>query len=316
MNVKWLKQHVMLVAFVAAFVIVLGVVVWLQHDASGKKAEIDAALEEQTSQLNHFLQEKPAPTPENINIVKQDRAKVDQLYQQLLANVSQSRVHAPPDLRPVAFLQMMASQLAKLRQAAEAANVKIVDGFAFGFSRYAGQPPAIPARNLSEEDTKRVVTLLVKQLRAIEKISTLLIESHADDINLIRRSEVEPTSGPDTLDVPVANDPKALYQTLAFEFQFDCTPEALRDFLNSLTKSDWFFAVRKVQVAGEVPSTEKPGTPGAAAAATPTETAEPKRTRLVVTVRIDLVEFPGKPAGKTETGKPEAGKPEVGKPDA
>ncbi len=155
------------------------------------------------------------------------------------------------------------------------------------------------------------MTLLVKQLRAIEKISTLLIESHVDDINVIRRSEVEPTGGPDTLDVPIVNDPNALYQVLPFEFQFDCTPEALRDFLNGVTKSDWFFAVRKVQVTGESPPPDKapaPPTGGAAAAAT---LSTPKRTRLSVVVRIDLIEFPSKP-----TGKPEAGRPEMGKPDA
>src|ERR1017187_9309198 len=307
MNVSWLKKHAMIVAFVAAFLIVLGVVVWLQQQASATKAKIDADLAEQMSELNHLLQTKPAPARENIDILKQDRTQVDHLYQELLANVAHSRVHAPPDLRPVAFLQMMASQLAKLRQSADAAKVKIVDGFAFGFSRYAGTPPAIPARNLSEEDTKRVVTLLVTQLRAIEKISTLLIESHVDDIDQIRRSEVEPTSGSDTLDVPIGNDPKVLYQTLPFEFQFHCTPEALRDFLNSLTKSDWFFAVRKVQVTGEPPPpAEKPGAtppggPPALAGVSP-----PKRTRLAVTVRIDLIEFPSKPAGKAETGKPDA----------
>jgi hypothetical protein len=311
MNVKWLKQHAMIVAFVAAFVIVLGVVIWLQQQASGKKAEIDAALEEQMSQLNHYLETKPAPTKENIAILKQDRDQVEKLYQQLLANVSQSRIHTPPDLRPVAFLQKMASQLAKLRQTADAAGVKILEGFAFGFSRYAGSPPTIPARNLSDEDTKRVVTLLVKQLLAIEKITTLLIESHVDDINLIRRSEVESSIGPDALDVPIVNDPNALYQVLPFEFQFDCTPEALRDFLNSLTKSDWFFAVRKVQVTGEAPPAEKTAAASNGKAAAPAEVAAPKRTRLSVTVRIDLIEFPGKPAGK-----PEAGKPETGKPDA
>jgi hypothetical protein len=306
MNLKWLKEHALIVAFVAAFLIVLGVVVWLQQAASGKKAEIDAALAEQMSQLNHLRQQKPAPVKENIDILKQDHAQVDRLYQELLANVAHSRIHAPPDLRPVAFLQMMASQLAKLRQAA-GENVKIVEGFAFGFSRYAGTPPTIPARNLSEVDTKRVVTLLVKQLRAIEKISTLLIESHVDDITLIRRSEVESSSGPDSLDVPVVNDPRALYQTLPFEFQFHCTPEALRDFLNSLTKSDWFFAVRKVQVIGEPPPpAEKPGAAPHSGAPVPAVASPSKRTRLAVTVRVDLIEFPGKPAGKTETGKPDA----------
>ena len=306
MNVKWLKQHALVVAFVAAFVIVLGVVIWLQQQASGKKAEIDAALEEQMSQLSHLLQTKPAPTAPNIDILKQDRVQVDHLYQELLASVAHNRIHAPPDLRPVAFLQMMASQLAKSRQAADAAGVKIVDGFAFGFSRYAGTPPTIPARNLSEEETKRVVTLLVKQLRAIEKITSLLIESHADDITQIRRSEVESSGGTDTLDVPIVSDPKALYQTLPFEFQFHCTPEALRDFLNSLTKSDWFFAVRKVQVAGEPPPAEKSVATPPGGAPVPAVVSAPKRTHLAVTVRVDLIEFPGKQAGKAETGKPDA----------
>src|ERR1035438_8626428 len=149
--------------------------------------------------------------------------------------------------------------------------------------------------------------LLVKQLRAIEKISTLLIESHVDDIDQIRRSEVEPTSGSDTLDVPIGNDPKVLYQTLPFEFQFHCTPEALRDFLNSLTKSDWFFAVRKVQVIGEPPPpAEKPAAAPPGGTPVPAVVSAPKRTRLVVTVRVDLIEFPGKTAGKAETGKPDA----------
>jgi hypothetical protein len=197
--------------------------------------------------------------------------------------------------------------LAKLRQAAEAAKVKIVEGFAFGFSRYAGTPPAIPARNLSEEDTKRVVTLLVKQLRAIEKISSLLIESHVDDITQIRRSEVESGGGSDALDVPIVNDPRALYETLPFEFQFRCTPEALRDFLNSLTKSDWFFAVRRVQVVGEPPPPpEKSGAASPGGAPVPPVVSAPTRTHLAVTVRIDLIEFPGKPGGKAETEKPDA----------
>jgi len=114
------------------------------------------------------------------------------------------------------------------------------------------RPPSRPA-TFPKRTTKRVVDVIGEQLRAIEKISTLLIESRVDDINQIRRSEVEPSNGPDTLDVPIVNDPKALYQTLPFEFQFHCTPEALRSFLNSLTKSDWFFAVRKVQLIGEPP---------------------------------------------------------------
>ena len=100
MNAKWLKQHALIVAFVAAFVIVLGAVVWLQQQAAGKKAEVDAALEEQNSQLSHLLQAQTAPTKENIDILKQDRVQVDRLYQELLANVAHDRIHVPPICDP------------------------------------------------------------------------------------------------------------------------------------------------------------------------------------------------------------------------
>jgi len=313
MNAKWLKDNALVVGFIAVFVLILGGVIWLQQQAASKKAEVSGQLEEQVSQLDHLRQQKPAPDKKNIEVVKEDRAQVEQLYDEMLANVSRNRLHAPPDLKPVAFLQLMASQLAKLRQSADTAKVKLIEGFAFGFGRYAGTPPTVPARNLSDDEAKKVVTQLVKQLRAIEKISSLLIESGADDIISIRRSEVEPGTNPDSLDTPISTDPKVGYETLPFEFQFHCTQESLRDFLNALTKSDWFFTVRRIQVVGEPPPPPEKNAGGATAAtpATPAD-AGPKVAHLLVTVRIDFIEFPSKAAG----GKGEAGKPEAGKPDA
>lgn len=304
MNIKWLKQHAVIVGFVAAFLIVLGVVVWLQQSASSKSAEVDTALEEQKAQLDHFSKQKPGPSRENIDLVRKDREQVDHLYERLLATVGHSQIPIPSDLRAVNFLQQMASQVAHLRQAAETNNVKLAEGFAFGFGRYAGPPPQLPARGLSEEDTKRILILLIRQLRAIDQISQLLISSRVDEINQIRRSEVELTAGGTAApDLPISNDPKALYQVLPFEFQFTCSGEALRAFLNSLTKSEWFFAVRFMKVVGEAPSAERsaPGSPAATAQAAP-----PKPVRLSVTMRIDLIEFSGNQPANQETGKPGA----------
>ena len=307
MNIKWLKQHAVIVGFVAAFLIVLGVVVWLQQSASSKKTEVDTALEEQKSQLEHFSKQKPGPSRENIDLVKKDREEVDRLYERLLATVGHSQIPIPSDLRAVNFLQQMASQVAHLRQAAETNNVKLAEGFAFGFGRYAGPPTQLPAKGLPEEDTKRVLTLLIRQLRSIDQISQLLISSHVDEINQIRRSEVEPTSGSGSagLDLPISSDPKALYQVLPFEFQFTCSGEALRAFLNSLTKSEWFFAVRSMKVVGEAPSAERSGagSPATTAPATPL-----KPVRLTVTMRIDLIEFSGN-QGTNEPANQITGKP-------
>jgi hypothetical protein len=315
MNAKWLKQNALMVGFAAVFLVLLGGEIWLQQMAAGKSAEVDASLEEQMSQLQHLFQSKTAPTRENIEIVKKDREQADRLYSNLLATVSQSRNETPPDLRPVGFLQLMASSFNRLRQAADASpnRVKLQDGFAFGFQRYAGPPATLPARNLPPEDARRILNLLVRQLAAIDQISTLLITNGVDDINQIHRAEVEPGGPTEAVGLAISNDPKAMYQVLPFEFQFTCKSEALRGFLNSLTQSKWFFVVRRLQIAGEAPAMEKASAPSGGhggAAVTPTPTPL-KRAQLSVTARIDLIEFSKEEPAKKEPAKKEPGRPRV-----
>jgi len=311
MNAKWLKQNALMVGFAAGFLVLLGGEIWLQQMAAGKSTEVDANLEEQMSQLQHLFQSKTAPTRENIEIVKRDREQADRLYSNLLATVSQSRNETPPDLRPVGFLQLMASSFNRLRQAADANRVKLQDGFAFGFGRYAGPPATLPARNLPPEDARRILNLLVRQLAAIDQISTLLITNGVDEINQIHRAEVEPGGPPEAVGLAISNDPKAMYQVLPFEFQFACKSEALRGFLNSLTQSKWFFVVRRLQIAGEAPAMERAAAPSGGhggAAVAPTATPM-KRTQLSVTARIDLIEFPKEEPAKKEPPKKEPARP-------
>lgn len=308
MNLKWLKQNALTVGFLTAFVIVLAVLIWLQQTAASKRAGVDAALQEKESQLKQLLLQKPAPSRESIDAIKQDREQVDQLYGRLVGAVSHS-IEVPRDLDPVGFNDRMASSFHRLRQGAETVGIKLPDGFAFGFGRYAS---TLPAKNLSPEDTKRVLTLLVKQLAAIDQISTLLISNHVAEIVQIRRAEVEPgggggaTAGGESLDVSMKTDPNALYQVLPFEFQFRCSGEALRGFLNSLTKADLFLAVRRLQVTGEPPMTEKTSTSPGASAATAAAPTILKSTLLTVTVRIDLIEFPTPQPTRKEARKPGA----------
>jgi len=218
------------------------------------------------------------------------------VYGDLLNTVSQNKIDVPADLRPVNFLQLMASSFSHLRQAATNNSVKLPDNFAFGFGRYAGPPATLPARNLSPDDTKKVLDLLVKQLSAIDQISTLLINNHVAEITQIRRSEVEPGGGGEALNMQISNDPKGLYEVLPFEFQFSGTSKALQGFLNDLTQSKWFFVVKDIQFAGEAPATAgAPSNPGGhGPSMVPTSPATPGHSELTVTIRIDLIEFPTK----------------------
>lgn len=298
MNTKWLKKNALLLGFVGAFLVVVAALVWLQQRAAAKVQEFDNSLTEQIAQLNHLREMKPPPSRENIEVVKQSRQELEHLYNDLLAVVGHSEIQTQEFVRPVGFLQLMASRFARLRQNAEKNRVKLPEGFAFGFSRYVGPPPTLPARGLSESDTTNVLTQLTKQIAAIEKLSDLLIQSRPDEIAQIRRAEVEPGSpSADAMDVPASNNPKSLYEMLPFEFRFAGTTDALRNFLNSLSQSDWFFAVRSVQVAGEQPAAAGAGETTAAAEAM----GAAKRTVLNVIVRIDLIEFPQQPAAKPST---------------
>jgi hypothetical protein len=309
MNLKWLKQHSLTAALVAAFVVVLGVLIWLQQKAASKRAEVDAALLEQQSQYEHLNQQKVAPSRENIDSVKRDREQLDHLYGQLLGVVSHN-IEVPADLRPVDFLQLYASSIARLHHVAEAWGVKVPEGFAFGFGRYVG---TLPAKNLSADDTKRVLVLLVKQLTTIDHVSQLLMSNHVAEIDAIRRAEVEPgggaAGGSDALDAGVKTEANALYQVLPFEFDFKCTGDSLRNFLNSLTKADLFLAVRRLQITGESPTTEKSSTGPGPAAPIGVAPTGPNPSLLAVTVRIDLIEFsPPPPPPPPQPAKKAAGK--------
>ena len=298
MNTKWLKQNAVLLVCVTAFLLVVGALVWLQQGAASRVAEIDNLMAEQVSQLNHLRELKPPPSRENIEVAKQNRQQLEQLYKDLLSVVSRSQIQTQEVVRPVGFLQLLAQRFAQLRQNADKAGLKLPENFAFGFSRYAGPPPTLPARGLSEQETTNVLVQLTKQLAAIEKVSDLLIRSRPDEIGAIRRAEVEPGSpSADALDIPISHDARGLYEILPFEFRFTCTTDSLRTFLNSLSKSEWLFAVRSVQVMGEPPAP-----PTAAGEPTAAEiAANAKRTVLNVTVRVDLIEFPPPPVAKPST---------------
>jgi hypothetical protein len=150
--------------------------------------------------------------------------------------------------------------------------------------------------------------LLGQQLQVIDELSRLLIQNRVEQLRSIRRVEVEPgAASTDALNTPVVKDPQGLYTALPFEVQFACSAESLRQILNALTEARWFFNVRQVAVNTETIET------GATAAVTPAASTVPagearaaervKRTLLVVTLNVDLVEFaepvaapPGSPA--------------------
>lgn len=283
MNLRWLKQNLVVVIFSATFVVVLLVIILMERKAATHKDEVVAQLEQQQADLNRLRNLDPTPANENIEALRHERQQVQHLNTELQKGAVREPVAVPDMQRDIEFLQLMRDTIGRLNANSARSNVRLADNFAFGFSRYDTDFPCRqPAAK--GDDCRKVLALLAKQLLVVEKLSGLLIDSHADEIVRIRRTEVEPGApSPDSLPVPIGNDPKVLYKTFPFEFEFSCDTDALRTFLNSLTQSDWFFAVRSVKIEGGLGDTGR--------AAADAEAVRTDRRLLRVIVRIDLVEF-------------------------
>jgi len=105
----------------------------------------------------------------------------------------------------------------RLQQSAASANLKLPERFTFGFGRYLNAPPCIDAKG---DECAGRLRLLMKELVAVEKVTDVLISNGVESVRAVRRAEVEPNPGTDTLGALAGQNPASLYETLPFEFQF------------------------------------------------------------------------------------------------
>jgi hypothetical protein len=277
-NTRWLKRNFVVIIFVVVFAVLLGGIIWLERAATARKAE-----------LSRLRSLDPYPSPDNIQILKRDREELQKLYGSLQKAVMQEPLEVAAMQSEIDFVDRLRKTQTELRDLANSRGMQIKQDFAFGFSRY---DDTFPCRNpvLRPEECRRVLALLAKQLLVVEKLTKLAISNGVDNIRVIRRTEVEPgiVYSLDTMPGSITEDPKARYYRLPFDIQVTCSEKALQSFLNSLSQSDWFFTVETVKIGTEIPlaRASAPGTP-------PTgTTAIPQYKQLLVTMRIDLVEFP------------------------
>ncbi len=157
---------------------------------------------------------------------------------------------------PVAWKHDLDNEVRRLTDAAKKHGVKIPPSFYFAFSRYLNQNP---------DDEKTVV--LSKQLRAVEEITTALINAPVKSIQSIGRTyEEENTHSNGAGGGPAGNgDAEHLagfsfsvgdgaYTSYPFQVEFDASTESFRKFVDGLLQSPYVFVIRSVSVQNLQPS--------------------------------------------------------------
>ena len=302
MNLRWFRNHLISLIGGTVFIVLLAGIIWFLHDAYTQQDSVLEELTAQNSALEGLRGEKTFPSKENIELLKQDRVNIQQLYNDMRESATHPPLHGPELIRDVDFRKFQEATVNRLAKAAAAQGIRAPE--MFGFSRYDAN---FPCRNprATDDECRRLLAILSKQLVTVEKIVNLMITNKVEEILAIRRTEVEPGEiSADALNVPININSNSLYQTYPFELQFVCDTPVLRDLLNGLMKTDGLFVVRALKIDStavklkslDMPGTSEPATPNTAKPAEPT--GEVRTRRLNVTLRLDLVEFTMAPPAK------------------
>jgi hypothetical protein len=298
MNLRWIKRNLVAVIFVAVYVILLGAIIWLEQRASASRTEVEADLSAQQETLQRLRSLPIYPSRDNIQLLQAQRTELQDLNDSLQQAVMRGGLEITNAHNEIDFVDGLRRVQNVLSDLARKNGVLVESNFAFGFSRYAD---SFPCRNppAKSDECTRILTALAKELTVIEKLTTLAVTIGVDNIVSIRRVDVEPIgsggSAGDTLPGPLPED-KGRYRLLPFDMVFTCGAHALQTFLNNLAQSDSFFIVEStvINAKGIILSTPAPGAFGQAApGTTPKRPVIQQHKLMLVTMRIDLVEFIG-----------------------
>jgi hypothetical protein len=316
---KDLPKHLLggIIAFVVIALAGGGIWFWTN-------AQLAAAVENR-SQLQQQISALGAkgifPSSQNLQLLKGNVEAATSLSTALLPRFEKQTALLAPltaegkGLAPDLWKQRLFERRDALKKLAESRKTQLADDFYFGFKRYRVASP--------REGTTMDLGV---QLAAIDEISRILFESKVASLTEVRRVFVEDTQGPsggpagageEALAAQVVPGGGGLYRVFPFEFRFQTSPEGLKQFVNGLARSEYFFVTRflvvenlknvvpkRSEISGQTAAAAGAGIPGLSATAGESKLLVPVlgQEQISVRARIDCILWnppaaePAKPA--------------------
>ncbi len=243
-----------------ALLLAIGVVVFMfKYSAEYNRVQSD--LQTSLMTLERLHQRDPFPNTENVERMRRNQEELENYRDALLSTMAREQIQTE-DMERAAFPAEIERVSRRLRRLASERDVRLAEGMAFGFDRYA-------AGNLPMQEH---VPRLVTQLRTIERLCTLLfdagiselrgVEREVFDVERTREEVAQPTAvgrRGRTEDVvaapPVPVKPEGvegLYSRERYTLTFLASDEALRDTLNDIIASPVLMVVRNLELRNEM----------------------------------------------------------------
>ena len=315
------KYMGLLVGGAIALVLVIVVSVLLFKFRS-EYARVQSDLQASLMTLERLHQRSPFPNVDNVARVRENLYELEEYLDMLLGTLSRQQI-VSEDMERAAFPSEIERTVRRLRASASEKEIRLAEGLAFGFDRYA-------AGNLPSQEH---VPRLVVQLRTVEALCSLLFDARISELVSVEREvfDVErtqeelfdpgavrrPGRAPAVVAAPATRvapeGVEGLYTKERYTLTFFASDQAVRDAVNSMIESPMLMIIRNLEMRNEMGlggisasarlearlqprDTPRPGAPGQA----PRETVQPTlrddrlvagRERVRVTMQVDVYRF-------------------------
>jgi len=171
----WFKNNPFMASLSAAAVVVLVLGAYLLYAELGRLEEEQSSFDQKKMQLQALQRSKPYPNQSNVDAKRKETEEAAELLQQLEAELA---VDAP-SATPQAFQDELAEMVKNISAKAAAKQIGLPDNFYLGFEQYETQLPQAD-----------IAPRLLLQLRSINAVATVLVDSQVKSLGPILRSPV------------------------------------------------------------------------------------------------------------------------------
>lgn len=242
---NWFKNNPFPASLAAVAAVLLIVGGYFLFAEMGRLGEEQSSFEQKKMQLQRLQRNKPYPNQASVDATRKEGEEAAALLQQLAKELA---VDAPPTT-PQAFQDELAGMVKAITEKAAARKIGLPENFYLGFEQYETQlPPA------------DVVPRLSLQLRSVNAVATLLLESQVRSLGAIVRSPVSGESGSVPEDTESEKGSKKKPESAApelemvpFDISFNSDQSAFRTAFNRITELQPPVFIRLVAVENSSP---------------------------------------------------------------
>ncbi len=253
------RKYMPLVVGGSIALVLLIVAGYLLARFSGEYHRVHADLVSSMRTLERLENREPYPAEENVERLRRNRAAMELMLNDLIAELGRGQVEAER-MERAEFPTLIERTILRLYDEARAANTRLPERFTFAFERYAlGALPSVDH-----------IPRLTVQVRMVERLCRMLFESGVSEIisvertafDLERPDEPDPTVRRRTAVEPAApavrdftelepREDRDLYSKERFVLEFFSTDPALWRVLNSMASDDMFVVVKNMELRNE-----------------------------------------------------------------